>query len=305
MLNFMKSRYSGKSLLLTFLTLFNFCLDAQTIDPYKFFPSSVGNVWEYSNGQKTGILRDSIGQDSAKYLWVPNYTPPLYKVDTLFNVFWDPVGGIFGPGANWLYFKLNSDSSNYWIVDIHHIVDTFYVYKLAKVMSIYEGYFYDRFTTFKEITFYQDQSDSVINEFSWPDFTITLAYGIGEVLYVDEEGSGPPVSLLGCIIDGDTIGVITSAEDKQNIVNLFELFQNYPNPFNPTTTIKFSISEPQKVKLTVYSLLGEEIKVLIDEYKSTGTYSIVFSANDLPSGVYIYTIVAGNKTSSKKLILLK
>jgi hypothetical protein len=121
----------------------------------------------------------------------------------------------------------------------------------------------------------------------------------------DEEGGGPQRILQGCIIDGDTIGIITSAEDELNALNTFELYQNYPNPFNPNTTIKFSLNEPQKVKLTIYSFLGEEIKVLIDEYKSSGTHSIVFNANDLSSGVYIYTIVAGNRTSSKKLILLK
>lgn len=85
----------------------------------------------------------------------------------------------------------------------------------------------------------------------------------------------------------------------------FRLFQNYPNPFNLRTTIKFSIPEPQKVKLTVYSLLGEEIKVLVDEYKSTGSHSVIFDASGLPSGVYIYSLIAGNKTASKKLVLLK
>lgn len=304
MLNFMKSRYAGRNLLLALFILFNCGSIAQTPDPYKFFPSAVGNVWEYSSGLRTEILRDSVAQDSSVYLWVPNYEVPLYRVDRFFNVFWDPVGGIFGPGANWLYYKLNADSGDYWIVDTHHIVDTFYVYKLAKVSSIFEGFFYDRFTTFKEITYYQDQPDSILNEFSWPELIETLAYGIGVVSVFAVEG-GPIRILQGCIIDGDTIGVITSAKDEQNIVNSFELFQNYPNPFNPTTTIKFSISGPQKVKLIVYSLLGEEIKVLVDEYKSSGTHSIIFDADGLPSGVYICSLIAGKNTLSKKLILLK
>jgi hypothetical protein len=304
MLNFMKSRTAGRNLVFTFIALLNCGLLAQTPDPYKFFPSSVGNVWEYSNGLRTEILRDSIAQDSSLYLWVPNYEVPLYMLDKNFNVFWDPVGGIFGPGANWLHFKLDADSGDYWIVDIHHIIDTFYVYKLAIVDSIFEGLFYDYFTTFKSVTYYQYQPDSIINQYSMPENIITLAYGIGEVMNINVEG-GAPVILLGCIIDGDTIGIITSVEDEINSVNSFQLFQNYPNPFNPITTIKFSLAEPQQVKLIVYSLLGEEIKVLVDEYKSIGIHSVIFDAGQLASGIYIYTLVAGNKTSSKKLILLK
>jgi len=200
---------------------------------------------------------------------------------------------------------LNADSGEYWIVDTHHIIDTFYVYKLARVRSVFEGFFYDRFTTFKEITYYRYQPDSILNEFSWPELTETLAYGIGVVSVFDEGGSGPIRVLLGCIIDGDTIGIITSVEDEVTALNSFELFQNYPNPFNQTTTIKFSTTKPQKVKLSVYSLLGEEVKVLVDEYKSPGIHSVIFNANELVSGVYIYTLIAGKQSISKKLILLK
>lgn len=309
MLNTMKSRNTGKGLLFIIIALFNCCLVAQTLDPYNFFPSSVGNVWEYSNGLRTEILRDSIGQDSSKYLWCPNYTPPLYKVDTMFNVFWDPIGGMFGPGANWLYFMLDIDSGKTWIVDIHHIIDTFYVYKLAKVDSVFDGYFYDRFTTFKAITYYQYQPDSIINQYSWPENIITLAYGIGEVENITIEG-GQPVVLLGCIIDGDTIGVITSAEDEQNIVNSFELFQNYPNPFNPTTTIKFVMGKSGNTIIKVYNSLGKEISTLINEYLSSGEKEISWDGKDnkgntVSSGVYFIQMTAGNYRQTIKAVLLK
>ncbi len=290
-----------KSKFFYFLVLFNCGLFAQTPDPYKFFPSAVGNVWEYNTPFGNTIIEiQSVSIDSLNSKWI-FYTggAPSYKIDTLYQVYKYPFD------LNWLYYKLNADTGDNWIVDVHHIVDTFFVYKLAKVRSIYEGFFYDRSTTFKEITFYQYQPDSILNEFSWPEYTETVAYGIGLVSVFDDEGGGPQRILQGCIIDGDTIGIITSVKDEFNVLNSFELFQNYPNPFNPTTTIKFNLAEPQKVKLTVYSLLGEEVEVLMDEYKSAGTHSVVFNAYDLPSGVYIYTIVAGNRTSSKKLILLK
>ncbi len=99
--------------------------------------------------------------------------------------------------------------------------------------------------------------------------------------------------------------LVTDVKEIAGEIFEFNLYQNYPNPFNSSTTIKFSLPEPQKVKLILYSLLGEEVKVLVDEYKSIGSHSITLNADDLPSGVYIYTIFAGNRVASKKLILLK
>jgi len=299
----MKSRTAGRFLVITFFVLLNYGLIGQTPDSYKFFPSAVGNVWEYSYSGgifRRTIILDSILQDGSKLVYLSTLSDPAYRIDTIYNVFWMPTDS----ALNWHYYKLNSDSGDVWIVDtLNPGAGT--IYRLALCRKIYKGFFFNYPTTFKEITFYQYQADTVINEFSWPDFTMTLAYGIGEVMHFDEEGGGPQRILRGCIIDGDTIGIITSVKDDFSSNNSFELLQNYPNPFNTATTIKFSLSEPQKVKLIVYSLLGEEVKVLTDEYKSTGTHSIVFNANDLPCGVYIYTIVAGNRTSSKKLILLK
>ncbi|MFO7526399.1 MAG: T9SS type A sorting domain-containing protein [Ignavibacteriaceae bacterium] len=304
MLNFMKSRYAWRTLLFTFFALFNCCLLAQEIDPYKFFPSSVGNVWEYAHSSGTlryEIVSDSLLPDSSKYIYFAPNSDPVYRIGLNYEVFWIPTDS----SLNWLYYKLDADTGFSWIVDIHHIIDTFYVYKLAKVRSIYEGIFFNRYTTFKEITYYQYQPDSIINEFSWPEYTETLAFGIGLVSVFDEEGGGPERILQGCIIDGDTIGIITSVENEIIGLNSFELFQNYPNPFNPTTTIKYSIAEPQKVKLIIYTLLGEEVQILVDDYKFAGNHSVIFNASDLASGVYIYTLFSGNQSTSKKLILLK
>ncbi|MGE5351983.1 MAG: VPS10 domain-containing protein [Acidobacteriota bacterium] len=91
----------------------------------------------------------------------------------------------------------------------------------------------------------------------------------------------------------------------------FMLEQNYPNPFNPVTTISYSIPADSKVKLTVYNLLGEEIKTLVNEAVKAGKYKIVFRAGDLPSGVYFYNLeakpISGNNDfrSTRKFILLK
>jgi len=85
----------------------------------------------------------------------------------------------------------------------------------------------------------------------------------------------------------------------------FVLKQNQPNPFNPETTIEYSISSAQDVTLIVYDLLGREIKVLVNEYKQAGNYSIQFDGSKLASGVYVYQINAGRFFDTKKFVLMK
>ncbi len=87
----------------------------------------------------------------------------------------------------------------------------------------------------------------------------------------------------------------------------FKLYQNYPNPFNPTTVISYQLSVTSKVSLKVYDLLGREIAELVKEEQKPGVYNSQFSIRNfqLPSGVYFYTLIAGNKIETKKMILIK
>ena len=85
----------------------------------------------------------------------------------------------------------------------------------------------------------------------------------------------------------------------------FTLEQNYPNPFNPSTKIGFNIPEQTNVKIVVYNSLGQQVKELVNEVKDAGYHEVVFNAQNLASGVYIYTISAGNYFSVKKMSLLK
>jgi hypothetical protein len=87
--------------------------------------------------------------------------------------------------------------------------------------------------------------------------------------------------------------------------NGYVLEQNYPNPFNPSTKIRFSVPEQGIVSLKVYNALGEEVESLINYEMAVGTYEAIFDAKNLSSGVYFYTIKAGNFTTSKKMLLMK
>lgn len=85
----------------------------------------------------------------------------------------------------------------------------------------------------------------------------------------------------------------------------FELAQNYPNPFNPSTSISFTIPQSGNVKLAVYNLLGQEVAVLVNEFREAGTYDVEFNAGNLNSGVYLYKLEANGSTFIKKMTLLK
>jgi hypothetical protein len=85
----------------------------------------------------------------------------------------------------------------------------------------------------------------------------------------------------------------------------FELSQNYPNPFNPTTSIRFSIIESGNVKLTLYNILGQEIKTLVNEFKEAGVHTINFNASELNSGLYLYKLEANGLVQTRKMTLIK
>jgi|GEM_PF-2450880 len=85
----------------------------------------------------------------------------------------------------------------------------------------------------------------------------------------------------------------------------YKLAQNYPNPFNPSSSINYSIKDAGNVRLKVYDIIGNEVGELVNQNLSPGNYSVEFNANDLPSGVYIYTIQVNNFFDSKKMLLIK
>lgn len=88
-------------------------------------------------------------------------------------------------------------------------------------------------------------------------------------------------------------------------VTNYTLSQNYPNPFNPSTQIKFALPKDGFVTLKVYNVLGKEVASVVNEYKTSGNYTVNFSAKSLSSGIYFYTIKADGFTQTKKMTILK
>lgn len=93
--------------------------------------------------------------------------------------------------------------------------------------------------------------------------------------------------------------------DDGSIPQTFNLEQNFPNPFNPSTTIQYRIGQVENVVLKIYNVLGQEVKILVNEVQNPGTYRVVFDASSLASGIYFYRLDAGNFTEIKKMVFLK
>lgn len=91
----------------------------------------------------------------------------------------------------------------------------------------------------------------------------------------------------------------------QNTPLKYELSQNNPNPFNPVTKISYSMADNSLVKLSVYDVLGKEIKILVNDKQVAGNYEVIFNAADLSSGIYFYRLQTKNYIQTKKMILIK
>ena len=106
--------------------------------------------------------------------------------------------------------------------------------------------------------------------------------------------------------------VSTGIGDRRivNLVDGFNLQQNYPNPFNPETQISFTIPRALRVSLKIYNITGQEVRTLVNDNKSAGTHTVRWDGSNnqgikVASGVYVYTIKAGNFLQSKKMTFMK
>ena len=85
----------------------------------------------------------------------------------------------------------------------------------------------------------------------------------------------------------------------------YSLSQNYPNPFNPSTKISFDLPHQGFTRLTIYNVVGKEVKVLLSGNIAAGKYETEFDASELPSGTYFYRLETGEFIETRKMILIK
>ena len=152
--------------------------------------------------------------------------------------------------------------------------------------------------------------------------TVSPEGSAGVLLNVNAAGMDPGVYSAGISVnsnDPDQGAVIIplsltvngmSSENESLLPAEFALHQNYPNPFNPQTKIRYDLPENSMVNITVYDMLGREVKTLVNQVQNAGFKSIIWDAtNDygkaISAGIYLYQIQAGDYIHTQKMVLLK
>lgn len=146
----------------------------------------------------------------------------------------------------------------------------------------------------------------------WTKYTVDLSAYTGQEIYIAFNYYSTDKYLIK-IDDVELYGdMVLSVNDPADPVapTQFKLDQNYPNPFNPTTSIHFEIPQNTDVKLTIFNMLGQEVKTLVNKQMAAGKYDVVWDATNnagqvVSSGIYFYRIEAGSFVKTAKMLLLK
>ncbi len=132
--------------------------------------------------------------------------------------------------------------------------------------------------------------------------------------FFTDENTGWAAGWNGTILHTTNGGVTYINKISSEIPRECKLYQNYPNPFNPVTKIKFDLSksnlilseaEGLKVKIIVFDILGKEVAELFGGYLNPGAYETQWDASSYSSGIYFYSLIAGNYLETKKMLLIK
>jgi hypothetical protein len=111
--------------------------------------------------------------------------------------------------------------------------------------------------------------------------------------------------VMNCLlmkIEGTVIGI---EDDSEMLPLTTTLHQSYPNPFNASTTIRYQLAADAEVKLSIYNLLGRKVANLVDTKQPAGKHEVRWDASGFSSGIYFYKLTAGEKSTSRRMVLLK
>jgi hypothetical protein len=129
----------------------------------------------------------------------------------------------------------------------------------------------------------------------------------GAIVTWHDSRSGTNKDIYGLRVDANGFAVLTAGDAPAVPM---ELHQNYPNPFNPATTVTYSVPGKCKVTLRIYDVSGKCIACIVDRQQEKGSYAMEWNGKDekgnsVASGIYICSLAAGNRTISRKMVLLR
>jgi len=244
-----------------------------------FFNVTQSSDAHTGNWAAHGIVADFLGFAIQPYLIAATSGEPGIPISER----WASVRG---------FYKMNPDLGDKFIVDV--------VFSKAS-NPIAAGGFVD--------------SNDVL---SYQEFVVNMTYfssDVPDTAFITMTMVGPngPDVHVGSVMLVDDISlsdVATSVEERGNQRPQAFGLQNYPNPFNPQTTISYFLPQSSPVRLEVFNLLGQPVRILVDGEQSAGSHSVSWDGTDnqgnpLTSGIYFYRLQSRGHAEVNKMLLLK
>lgn len=117
------------------------------------------------------------------------------------------------------------------------------------------------------------------------------------------EYAGPFLNAM--VIEQDSLFSLETGPEIILREGQIDIFENYPNPFNPSTTFSYSVTQPGKTELVLYSVTGQLVSQIITRYSPAGEHQVVWSAGALPSGLFIAKLNHNSEIKIKKILIVK
>ncbi|HTX99999.1 MAG TPA: FlgD immunoglobulin-like domain containing protein, partial [Bacteroidota bacterium] len=153
-----------------------------------------------------------------------------------------------------------------------------------------------------------------VTQFDWTPYTLDVQVPTGVNAKALEVRLHVYSRFTGTIyfddLSAQVVQTATGVAGQQGLPKIYELAQNYPNPFNPTTNIQFAVPRESRVVLTIYNILGQKIRSLVDDSRGAGRYEVTWDGKDdhganVGTGLYLYRLQAGDHAIVRKMLLLK
>jgi len=230
------------------------------------------------------VAATDFNKDGKVDLFIANTTPPDYLFENHGN----------GAGNHFLVLTLVGTNSNKSAIGARVIVEAGGITQIREVEG---GANPSQNSLLVEFGLGQAQQVDKIT-IRWPsglEESTTRAIAVDQFLTLEE----------------GTLHTVGVAENQDSAIPTeFALFQNYPNPFNPVTTFQYQLPKAEHVTLTIYNLMGQKVRTLVNEVKQPGSYKIEWNGKnsyqvDVGTGLYVVRMEAGEFTESKKILLMK
>ncbi len=273
-----------------------------------YYPLNVGDLWEYRRSPGFLVTREVIGDT-------------MLANDKSYRILKEVA-----PEGTSTFFQRVSDSSEVFQFyerlerPNQHVPDEFLLYKLD--IQIGDSWKFPIFPTGNDSMTFQvvQLADTTLfsktlkfaNLFVPEGFQMNLFIADSIGIFV-EESEGQRSELQGAIIDNQQFGIITSVRSINNSPreNNDFFFNNYPNPFNSSTTIEYRLSKSARVRISIFNVLGERVRLLTDAFQTPGMHRVNWFGNNesrrsISSGIYFYTIeINARAIAIKNMLFLK